>query len=188
MPGKRPHVLGVDDAPLDKWRDDTVPIVGVMMENATVVEGVAVTSFPIDGEGATQFLAEWIGDLKWAPMLHAVILGGITIAGLGMIDLQRLADQLHIPVIAATRHDTADSDLDSALKAAGLIDRLGILQASPPARRILENLYAASAGAEPQVIEKLIKSTLNKARMPEPLRIAHLIGAALVQGSSHGKV
>ncbi len=188
MPGKRPHVLGVDDAPFDKSQDDTVPIVGVMMENATVVEGVAVTSFPIDGEDATGFLADWIRNLKWASMLHAVVLGGITIAGLGIVDLHELSDQLSIPVIAATRHDTADSNLDSALTAAGLTDRLGILRSSPPARQILENLYAASAGAEPYVIEKLIKSTLNKARMPEPLRVAHLIGAALVQGSSHGKV
>ena len=34
----RPHVLGIDDGPFDKSTDTTVPIVGVMMEGADLVE------------------------------------------------------------------------------------------------------------------------------------------------------
>lgn len=187
-PRIRPHVLGIDDAPFDKSQEQDVPIVGVIMENATVVEGVAVTSFPVDGEDATGFIGNWILELKWAPMLNAVVLGGITIAGLGLIDLIVLAERLQIPVAAVTRRDTANSDLDQAFRAAGLSNRLDILHRSPSARAIADNLYAASAGAEPDIIDEIILATLNKARMPEPLRVAHLIGAALVAGASHGKV
>lgn len=184
----RPHVLGIDDAPFGKAQNHEVPVVGVIMENATVVEGVAMTSFPVDGEDATGFLAGWIEELKWAPMLNAIVLGGITIAGLGILDITGLAERLHIPVAAVTRRDTADSDLDQALLAAGFPERLDILHRSPPARAIAENLYVASAGAEPGTVDKMILATLNKARMPEPLRVAHLIGAAMVAGTSHGKV
>ncbi|WP_243664732.1 DUF99 family protein, partial [Rhodothermus marinus] len=67
-----------------------MPIVGVMMEGATLVEGVAITRFPIDGEGATDFLAEWIQSLRWRPSLQAVVLGGITMAGLAVVDLVAL--------------------------------------------------------------------------------------------------
>jgi endonuclease V-like protein UPF0215 family len=35
---------------------------------------------------------------------------------------------------------------------------------------------------------ELIESTLHKSRMPEPLRLAHLIAGALVRGQSHGRV
>lgn len=187
-PANRPHVLGIDDAPFDKSQDHDVPVVGVVMENATVVEGVAVTSFPVDGDDATGFLADWIDALKWAPMLNAIVLGGITIAGLGIIDITQLAERLHIPVVAVTRRDTTDSDLDQALRAAGRPERLDILHRSPPAREIAENLYAASAGTAPETVDGIILATLNKARMPEPLRVAHLIGAALVAGTSHGNV
>ena len=183
-----PHVLGIDDAPFDKWEDEEVPVVGVIMENATLVEGVAVTSFPVDGSDATGFFSQWISDLRWEPMLNAVIFGGITIAGLGVIDIHALAGQLRTPVIAVTRHDTAQHDLARALRSAGLSDRLPIIERSPPAREVEENLYVASAGADPEAVDDIVLATLNKARLPEPLRIAHLIGAAIVNGSSHGRV
>ena len=54
---QRPHILGIDDAPFVKGQDGDVPVVGVMMEGATLVEGVALGAFPVDGAGATDYLA-----------------------------------------------------------------------------------------------------------------------------------
>ena len=176
---KRPHILGIDDAPFVKGQAGNVPVVGVMMEGATLVEGVAVGAFPVDGDGATDYLAEWIAGLRWYRALQAVVFGGITIAGLGLIGL---------PVLAATRRDTAQSDLADALRAAGFTDRLAILHRTPPAHRLDDGLYITFAGTDPAEAERLMRATLNKASLPEPLRIAHLIGAALVQGSSRGRV
>ena len=96
----RPHVLGIDDAPFHKDQSQDVPIVGVMMEGATLVEGIAIGSFPVDGEGATDYLAQWITQMRWHLTLQAVVLGGITLAGLGIIDLEKLAQHLSIPVMA----------------------------------------------------------------------------------------
>jgi len=185
---RRPHVLGIDDAPFERGRDAEVPIVGVMMEGATLVEGVAITRFPIDGEGATEFLAGWIESLRWRPSLQAVVLGGITMAGLAVVDLVALSERLALPVLAVTRHDTADSELADALRTAGLEDRLAILERTPPAEPMWRGLYVAWAGADAFEARQLVQATLNKARLPEPLRIAHLIGAALVRGQSRGRV
>lgn len=185
---QRPHVLGIDDAPFVKGQADDVPVVGVMMEGATLVEGVALGSFPVDGDGATDYLAGWIAGLRWYRALQAVVLGGITIAGLGLIDVPDLAARLGLPVIAATRRDTAQSDLAGALRAAGFTDRLAILRRTPAAHRLDDGLFITVAGADLPEAERLIRATLNKASLPEPLRIAHLIGAALVQGSSRGRV
>lgn len=185
---KRPHVLGIDDAPFQKDDETEVPLVGVVMEGATLVEGVAMTSFPVDGPEATTFAANWISSLKWRDTLDLVVFGGITIAGLGIVDLNELAGRLGIPAAAATRHDTADSDLDRALKSAGLEERLSIVEQSPRSRRVREGLFIASAGAPDREVDRLIRATLNKALLPEPLRVAHLVGAAMVEGSSRGKV
>jgi endonuclease V-like protein UPF0215 family len=46
---RHPHILGIDDAPFDKHQDALVPVVGVMMEGAAVVESVAIGAFPVDG-------------------------------------------------------------------------------------------------------------------------------------------
>ncbi len=185
---RRPHVLGIDDAPFERGRDLDVPIVGVMMEGATLVEGVAITRFPIDGEGATDFLVGWIQSLRWWPSLQAVVLGGITMAGLAVVDLVALSERLGLPVLAVTRHDTADSELADALRVAGLEARLAILERTPPAEPMGRGLYVAWAGADAFEARQLVQATLNKSRLPEPLRLAHLIGAALVRGQSRGRV
>jgi endonuclease V-like protein UPF0215 family len=36
--------------------------------------------------------------------------------------------------------------------------------------------------------ERLVKATLAKSRLPEPLRLAHLIGQAIVLRESRGRV
>ena len=46
----------------------------------------------------------------------------------------------------------------------------------------------ACAGIEDRVAGQLVRATLGKAKLPEPLRLAHLIGAALVRGQSRGRV
>ncbi len=181
-------MLGIDDAPFRKGQAEDVPIVGVMMEGATLVEGVALGAFPVDGADATGYLAAWIGGQRWYAALQAVVLGGITIAGLGLVDLEALARRLARPVLAVTRRDTATSDLERALRAAGLSDRLAVLERAPPARRLADGLYVACAGAGPEEAERIVRATLHKALLPEPLRLAHLIGAALVRGASHGRV
>lgn len=188
MHQKRPHVLGIDDGPFRKHQDGEVPIVGVVMEGATLVEGVALTSFPVDGAEATAFLADWVRGLRWMASLHAIVLGGITIAGLGVVDLRRLAGELDRPVLAVTRRETDGSDLAAALHAAGLSERMAVVERTPPAWRLERGLYVRAAGVEAAEAERLLRATLHKARLPEPLRVAHLIGAALVNGQSRGRV
>jgi endonuclease V-like protein UPF0215 family len=189
--------LGVDDAPFDKRQEGPVPIVAVAMEGHDVIESVALGEFPVDGDGATDYLATWIAGLRARPMLQAVILGGITIAGLGIIDVAALAERLGLAVLVVTRHNPARSELADALKAAGLPDRLGLLERIPRAYGFGEEpapshrargLYLAHAGVPRVGAERLLTATLGKARLPEPLRVAHLIGQAIVLRESRGRV
>jgi uncharacterized protein len=199
-------VLGVDDAPFDKRQTSPVPIIGVAMEGNDLIESIALGEFRVDGDGATEYLATWIAGLRARPMLQAVILGGITIAGLGIIDTAALAERLGLAVLVVTRNNPARSELDSALRAAGLIDRLSLLERVPraygigdepaPSHRARESapshrargLYLAHAGVTRVEAERLLTATLGKAKLPEPLRVAHLIGQAIVLRESRGRV
>jgi endonuclease V-like protein UPF0215 family len=184
----RPHVLGVDDAPFEKYQSSPVPIVGVTMEGHEVIESVALGKFPVDGACATEYLATWISGLRVRPTLQAVILGGITIAGLGLVDMTLLAEWLRLPVLVATPHNPAHSDLADALRAAGLHDRLAVLERIPQAYGVAEGLYLAHAGISRFEAERVVKATLAKARLPEPLRVAHLVSQAIVLRESRGRV
>src|SRR5688500_10403106 len=96
----RPHMLGIDDGPFEKHRPDArAPIVGVMMEGHDLVEAVAVTEFPVDGADVTGFLAGWIRARRFAPALHGVLFGGITLAGLAVLDPNALAREVGAPVV-----------------------------------------------------------------------------------------
>jgi endonuclease V-like protein UPF0215 family len=181
-------VLGIDDGPFAKRQVEPVPIVGVSMEGADLVEGVAVTSFPVDGAGATEFLARFVLGLRARAGLHAVVLGGITIAGLGIVDLSALAAALRRPVLAVGRRSSERSELARALRAAGYPDRLDLVRRAPPSFRVDDGLWVSAAGAEPEAAARLVRATLRKARVPEPLRLAHLLARALVLGESRGRV
>jgi endonuclease V-like protein UPF0215 family len=181
-------VLGIDDAPFSKRQREPVPIVAVMMEGCDLVEGVAFSSFPVDGEGATDFLVGWVGGLRLRTSLQALVLGRITIAGLGVVDVPLLAERLRTPVLVATRRRPDDVDLVKALRAARLSGRIPLVERAPRAARVAEGFYLGCAGIGAAAAEAIARGTLRKARLPEPLRIAHLIGSALVKGASRGRV
>jgi uncharacterized protein len=184
---RRPHLLGIDDGPFARGDRDAV-IVAVAMEGHDLVEAVAVTRFPVDGDDATGFLGAWIVGLRVHPALHGIFLGGITIAGLGIIDVTALAARTGCPVLAVSRRDPRDHRVADALAAAGLADRRAILDRTPPAHALGAGLYVASAGATVAETTVLVRAASAKAAVPEPLRLAHLIAAAVASGQSHGRV
>lgn len=183
-----PRVLGIDDAPFHKRQRQDVAIVGVVMEGVKLVEGVAIGSFPVDGDDATTWLAAWVEGTRWRSSLQGIVLGGITIAGLGIVDVAALAERLATPVLAVTRRGTDGSDLLRALETAGLEDRAAIVARTPAARRVEDGLWVTHAGATAEEADALLAATRVLSKMPEPLRVAHLIGAALVRGQSRGRV
>jgi endonuclease V-like protein UPF0215 family len=185
--GYRPHLLGIDDGPFDKRSDRRVPIVGVMMEGADLVEAVAVSDFELDGEDVSGFLAGWIDGLRFRPALHGVVLGGVTIAGLAVVEPALLAERLGLPVMVVNRQQPQDDPLLQALEAAGLPERTAAIERMPAAWRLGENLYVAHAGAERADVERMLAATLRKSQLPEPLRLAHLIAAAIARGESRGR-
>ena len=184
----REHVLGIDDAPFRKGQDREVAIVGVVMEGPDLVEAVAVGSIPVDGDDVTGLLSAWIRDLRTFRSIQAILLGGITIAGLGVVDLDLLARSVGRPALAVTRHNPAGSELRRALRAAGLTDRLPLVDRSPAAIEAAPGLYVAAAGLSPAEAAALVRRMLGKSRLPEPLRIAHMVAGALATGQSRGRV
>jgi len=187
MSAGRPHTLGIDDGPFEKFRSATVPVVGVMMEGPDLVEGVARTEFEVDGEDATGFLAAWVAGLRFRPALQGIFLGGITIAGLGVVDLAALAERLDLPVLAVNRRDPRNHRLREALEAAGLAHRMALVEQTPAAHPVDDHLFVAAAGIELEEAVDWIRATRLKSEIPEPLRLAHLIARALATGESRGR-
>lgn len=188
-PSAQPHLLGIDDGPVRKFEAPTTPvtIVGVMMEGAHLVEAVAVTTFPVDGDDVTSFLASWIEGFRFRPALQAVLFKGISIAGLGVIDIDALAQRLGLPVAIVNRREPSDDPLCAALSSAGLADRIPTVGRAPRAQRIDGGLFVAAAGADGDRVAEWLLATRSKSELPEPLRLAHLIARAVTTGESRGR-
>lgn len=183
----RPHVLGIDDGPFVVGASADVPLVGVMTEGPDLVEAIAVTRFPVDGDGVTTFLATWVTGLRLHPALQAIVLGGVTIAGLGVVDLGALAERTALPVIAVSRRDPREHRVAAALRAAGLAERIAILERTPMAFAGPAGLHLAATGTTPEHATAIVAACLGKANVPEPLRLAHMIARAVTDGESRGR-
>ncbi len=185
---RRPHLLGIDDGPFEKRVQDATPIVGVVMEGPDLVEGVAVTRFPVDGDGVTDFLARWVTGLRFHEGLHGIVLGGVTIAGLAVVDVPALAEATGVPVLVVNRRDPRETRLLAALEAAGLAERHQFLRRCPETFQLGSGVYLACAGATRAGATHLVQASTGKAGLPEPLRLAHMIARAAVTGESRGRV
>ena len=65
---------------------------------------------------------------------------------------------------------------------------LVVTRRNPVGSDVADALRAASLGHRLSLLERIPRSSLAKSRLPEPLRVAHLIGQALVLGESRGRV
>jgi endonuclease V-like protein UPF0215 family len=166
----RPRLLGIDDGPFQKGVD-ALPLVALVSRRPA--EGVAIRRFPVDGEDVTGFLADWVRELRFHPAAHALVLGGVTIAGLAIVDLPALAAALGLPVIAVSRRDPSDHRVAEALAAAGLAARIPLLERAPEAWAVDARLHASVAGAPRERAQALLLASRGKSALPEALRVAH---------------
>jgi endonuclease V-like protein UPF0215 family len=183
----RPHLLGIDDGPFEKGRDERAPIVGVLMEGQDLVEAVVLTDFPVDGAEPAEFLATWIAGLRFVSGLHGIVLGGITIAGLGIVDTALLSERLDLPVMVVNRHAPTNDRLSKALDAAGFAERIAIVERAPAAWELDRGLWVSHVGTDREEAERLLRAARGKSLLPEPVRLAHLIGGAVATGHSRGR-
>jgi hypothetical protein len=184
----RRHLLGIDEGPFDKFSGAReVVLVAVMMEGPDLVEAVATERFPVDGEDATRFLARWIGRLRCRPALQGVLLGGVTFAGLGVVDVPALSAALSLPVLNVNRRRPGNDAVRKALETAGLGHRFGAVERAPEPREAAPGLWVGAAGLDPEQACAWVRAACGKSQIPEPLRLAHLIAAALATGESRGR-
>lgn len=180
------HVLGIDDGPLDRFTDTDTLVVGVVMAGAKLVEGVLTTRLAIDGADATTRLAEWVNGSRFRPLLRAILLDGITIAGLSVVDLPKLSDRTGLPVIAVTRKEPDPKDLSMALESAGFFERLESVRRAGQSGRFRDVSFSCAGIADSEV-DRLLANQVGKSKMPECLRLAHLIAGGVTRGESRGR-
>ncbi|MCA1991518.1 MAG: DUF99 family protein [Coleofasciculus sp. S288] len=177
------RVIGFDDAPFIRKAGGSVSIAGVVCAG-TRFEGMVWGQIEPDGWDATDAILGLLLGRKFLPQLHIVLLDGIAFGGFNVVDLPRLSEQLKLPCVAVMRRMPNLTAVREAIyrlpqpeRRLLLLQRAGTIHAYP-------SFFFQVCGACPQVTFSVLQRLTDCGKVPEALRLAHLIGAAVVKGES----
>lgn len=111
-----PRVLGFDDAPFStnpRVQYAQVNFVGIVTSECRF-EGMLYGKLGQDGMDATDQLCACVLNSKFIEQIHCILTDGITMGGLNVIDIERLATLTERPVIAVMRRQPAIESMLSA--------------------------------------------------------------------------
>ena len=182
-PNRLLRVVGFDDAPFPHRKGAVVHVAGVVC-CATRFEGLVWGRVRRDGWNATRELVRLLEGGKFLSQVHLVLLDGVAFGGLNLVDLPALAERLRKPVIAVMRRMpdlaamvVAIRKLPSAQRRLELLRRAGAIHQRTP-------WVFQAHGLSPEEAFGALRRLTDTGHVPEALRLAHLIGAAVVNGES----
>jgi hypothetical protein len=186
-PAKFGHVIGFDDFPFQhEWRGN-VGVVGAVFAGERM-EGMVSGKIRWDGANATATIVRLVQQCKWSPLLRLVFLQGVAFGGFNVADVPRIHRTLQIPVLVVARYTPNREAVKNALvthvkggaRKWQLIEKLGPME--PCA-----NVYVQRAGLTLTEAQTAIERYALHGRIPEPLRVAHLVAGSIATGQSRGR-
>jgi len=184
------RVLGIDDMPFDKFKDKRTTVIGVMFRGGNYMDGVVSTDVSVDGTDSTKKLSDMINDSKFIKQLQCILLDGIAVGGFNVVDVVELSEKTRLPVIVVMRDYPRVDDMHSALKKIGMEKKIPLLSRAGKIHKV-DKVYGGSihiqcAGIDIEKAKKIIRTTATHSFIPEPIRIAHLVGQGIMLGESRG--
>ena len=177
------RVVGFDDAPFTRRKGGSVSIVGVVCAG-TRFEGMVWGKVRQDGWNATDTVCKLLIGRKFLPQLHILLLDGIAFGGFNVIDLAKLSERLSLPCVAVMRRLPNLAAVEQGIRRLtrperrlGLLHRARTIHAFPP-------FFFQVCGERPDVTAAVLRRLTDCGNVPEALRLAHLVGAAVVKGES----
>ena len=188
----KPHVrvLGIDDSPFS-FGDGRSLVVGALVRVPAYLEAVMRTEVTVDGTDGTDRVVEMVSSSRYREQIKVIMLDGVALGGFNVVDIKVVHESLGVPVLTLTR-DPPDFD---AMKAAlkkhfdDWRERFEVITRYP--LREMETsdkpLLAAGVGLEWGEFQELVSLSTVRGVVPEPIRVAHLVSAAMAKGESRGR-
>ena len=185
------RILGIDDGPFQLHKKGTTVLVGTVFRSGFWLDGLLTTKVKVDGLDATRKIIEMINKSRHRDQLRVVMIDGLTVGGMNFIDIQKVNEKTGLPVIVVNRKRPRFEKIRNALKHFKdaekrwkFIEKAGKIQQVNLGNH---NLYIQTTGIRYEDAQKILKLSCTRAKIPEPLRVAHLIAAGIVKGESKGR-
>ncbi|MFX1497265.1 MAG: DUF99 family protein [Promethearchaeota archaeon] len=181
-----PITIGFDDAKFElKSNLNTTQLIGAVCQGIRLVR-VIMSPISIDGEDATNALITLAKQNE--KHIQYILTDTITFGGFNIIDLEEIYARLKKPIIAVTERGV---DLDSVKvalinkfpkgykkKLQYIINAGDLYETSVETAGGSSKIYLHLKGVTFDEANDLLKKLWIDSKMPEPVRIAHLIGKA----------
>lgn len=187
MPPRRfTNVVAFDDGPFSRHHTGSVPVVGTVYADLRL-DGVLVGAIEKDGGDAAEALTRMIVQSRFDAHIRLVMLQGVTLGGFNVVDVFALQRRLARPVLVVARRrpdlaairDALWKHIPAGAAKWQIIERLGPMEPAGP-------IFIQRVGIEREEAIETVKHFAVHGHLPEPLRSAHLIAGALVNGQSRG--
>lgn len=183
------RILGWDDSPFEKGGEGKIPIVGSIVRGGKAyLDGVLVEEVEIDGDDATDVIIDASNRTKHKEQLRVIMLDGITFAGFNTVDIKKINEETDLPVIVVTRKNTDFGKFREAMEKLpnfeerwSCVEKAGELKEFPVKG---EKIYFQHAGIGEDKARRVLKTSISRSLIPEPIRISHLIASAIQKGES----
>ncbi len=172
----------------DSFKGEECFIVGAVVEGKNYLEGVITGRIKVDGLDSTSKIISMLKRSKFRNQIKAIFLDGITFGGFNMADISEISESLSIPVIVVMRKKPDFESIYRALE--NLPDfeiRKEIVQSAGEVHSY-GDIFFQFTGCEMDEAVEMIEASILKGKIPECLRMAHLIATGIVHGESRGKV
>ena len=182
--GRKIRAIGFDDAHYaDKTRGVEVNVAGIVCSD-TRFEGMLWGTIEKDGFDSTEKLTQLLISSKFAAQVQVIVTDGITFGGCNVVDLKQLQESTGVPVIAVMRRHP---DLVAFRHVVDQLDdpqrRWQAVTAAGEIYQVLDHVFQV-VGLEPLIAARVLKRLTDQGKIPEPIRLAHLIGSAVKLGTS----
>lgn len=170
--------LGIDDSSHRKFEDETAFLTGVSYRGTEFIEDIRKKEIEVDGGDTTEKIIELYNSAE-ASEIACILLDGISFAGLNIVDLEEVADETGVPVVALTKNEPDREKFYEALELVGNED--GFWELDDPREIELEdgNVFVQFAGCDFEKCREAVKKSTIHGLVPEPIRVADMIGKIL---------
>ncbi len=183
------RIIGWDDAPFT-FRNRKTLLIGVVCRGGEWVDGILTTKINIDGHDATEKIAGAVKKSGHHDQLRVIMLNGITFGGFNIVDMEALHKETGLPVLAIIRFRPDLESIKKALKKFRdfrrrwkLVEKAGTIGEINIKGRVIKEknkrVYYQKVGVSRKTAEEIIRVSCTRSLVPEPLRVAHLIGSGM---------
>ena len=182
-----PITIGFDDARFNlKSHSKTTDLIGIVCQGVRMVSMVK-KEITIDGSDATEILIELAK--RNEKHIQYILTDTITFGGFNIIDLDEIYRRINKPIVAITERKVDLKAVKKAIvknfpnrykgKLQNIVNAGNLYETFVETAGGISKIYFHSKGIQFSEVESLLQKVCVDSKMPEPVRLAHIIGNAL---------